>query len=329
MKRILQVIICITLTVVLLQACSTNEKSEPIQWSVLELGSMLPEPQGMNGEVGVDLAHALSVTLHNITKEQYKGYKNNCIEAGYTVESDDTGTSYIAFNSDGYQLRLVYSFEELYIHLDAPEKMDKFEWPVNGLGSMLPATKSTLGDISWNNSETFIVHVGNTTIDEYNDYVKACEEKGFTVDFSKDDKYYSADNAEGYKLTLRYLGFNRIEVSLEAPEDETSSDETETSPSTEESKGNDVTSSTISKEFKEAMDSYEQFMDEYVAFMKKFKANPTDMDLLADYATYMSKYAEFVEDFDKWENEEMNAAETAYYIDVQARVSKKLLEVAQ
>ena len=33
--------------------------------------------------------------------------------------------------------------------------------------------------------------------------------------------------------------------------------------------------------------------------------------------------------FEKWENEEMNAAETAYYIDVQARVSKKLLEAAQ
>ena len=80
-------------------------------------------------------------------------------------------------------------------------------------------------------------------------------------------------------------------------------------------------------EFKAAMDSYEAFMNEYVDFMKKYNSNPSDFDLLTDYADYMSKYSEFVEDFEKWDDEEMNTAETAYYIDVQARVSKKLLEI--
>ena len=84
----------------------------------------------------------------------------------------------------------------------------------------------------------------------------------------------------------------------------------------------------LDPDFKAAMDSYEKFMDEYVAFMKKYKSNPSDLALLADYADYVSKYAGFVENFEKWENKEMNAAETAYYIDVQARISKKLLEVA-
>ena len=84
----------------------------------------------------------------------------------------------------------------------------------------------------------------------------------------------------------------------------------------------------IDPDFKAAMDSYEEFMDEYVAFMKKYMDNPNDVGLLVDYADYVRKYAEFVEDFEKWENEEMNAAETAYYIEVQGRVSKKLLEVA-
>lgn len=83
----------------------------------------------------------------------------------------------------------------------------------------------------------------------------------------------------------------------------------------------------LDPDFKAAMDSYENFMDEYVVFMKKYKANPSDLSLLKDYADYMSKYTDFVEDFENWEDEEMNAAETSYYIDVQARVSKKLLEV--
>lgn len=82
------------------------------------------------------------------------------------------------------------------------------------------------------------------------------------------------------------------------------------------------------KDFKDAMDSYEAFMDKYVAFMKKYSDHPSDVGLLADYTKYMSKYADMVEKFDKWESEDLNDAELAYYIDVQARVSKKLLEVA-
>ena len=42
----------------------------------------------------------------------------------------------------------------------------------------------------------------------------------------------------------------------------------------------------------------------------------------------MSKYNTFVKDFEKWSGEEMNAAEAAYYLDVQTRVTKKLLEIA-
>ena len=76
------------------------------------------------------------------------------------------------------------------------------------------------------------------------------------------------------------------------------------------------------------MDSYEAFIDEYVAFMKKYSDNPNDVGLLADYTKYMSKYADMVEKFDKWESEDLNDAELAYYIDVQTRVNKKLLEVA-
>ena len=78
------------------------------------------------------------------------------------------------------------------------------------------------------------------------------------------------------------------------------------------------------------MDSYESFIDEYVEFMNKYAASDgTDMELLTDYAGFMKRYAEFSEDFAKWENEDMNAKEIAYYLDVQTRVSKKLLEAAQ
>ncbi len=86
----------------------------------------------------------------------------------------------------------------------------------------------------------------------------------------------------------------------------------------------------ISAEFKAAMDSYEAFFDEYVTFMKKYaKSNGTDMNLLNDYTTYMSKYADTMTKFEALKEADMSTAEAAYYIEVQSRITKKLLEVAQ
>lgn len=84
----------------------------------------------------------------------------------------------------------------------------------------------------------------------------------------------------------------------------------------------------IRDDFKAAMDSYEKFFDEYVAIMKKYASNPNDMSILGDYTKYIGKYAQMMEDFEKWESEDMNAAETAYYVEVQGRITKKLLEVS-
>ena len=104
-----------------------------------------------------------------------------------------------------------------------------------------------------------------------------------------------------------------------------------TEPSTEvtaptSSEGTDTAE--INPDFKAAMESYEKFFDEYVAIMKKYKEDPTDLSILSDYATYMGQYADMMQKFEKWENEDLNTTEAAYYIDVQARITKKLLEVA-
>ena len=75
------------------------------------------------------------------------------------------------------------------------------------------------------------------------------------------------------------------------------------------------------------MDSYEKVMDEYVKFMKKYKANPTDMSLIKDYANYMKKYQQALQDFEKWNSKGLNNAELKYYLEVQKRVNEKLSSV--
>lgn len=84
----------------------------------------------------------------------------------------------------------------------------------------------------------------------------------------------------------------------------------------------------LRSDFKEAMDSYEAFIDEYCEFMQAYSENSSDLKLLAQYASYMSKYADFCDKFEKWESEDLNDAELSYYIEVQARSTEKLLTVA-
>lgn len=101
-----------------------------------------------------------------------------------------------------------------------------------------------------------------------------------------------------------------------------------TTSATNENKEDDTANNSIDPDFKAVMDSYEEFFDEYVAIMKKYQENPTDLSILADYVKYMGQYTDMMQKFEKWESEDLNAAELAYYIDVQARITKKLLEVA-
>ena len=158
------------------------------------------------------------------------------------------------------------------------------------------------------------------------------------------DVFYEGECvSEDKKIVIYYAktDYKTEETAAETESEKTSSNEvsskpiasTETSSKTEEkpssSSKSDKSDADISADFKKAMDSYENFMNEYVAFMKKYKANPTDMSLLSDYADYMSDYSDFIADFQKWENEDLNSAELSYYLDVQTRVNKKLLEVTK
>lgn len=320
-----------------------GKDSKKIVWSEMILGEMVPEPPSTRGNVIVNTDESLSVLLDDVSDSQYNDYKNACIDIGYNVDADKTGGTYKAYNSDGYHLYIYNVGDALDINIDAPMKLGTIAWPNSAAGSQLPAPKSTIGKFSYEYDDNFFVYVGNTPKADYDEYVALCSEKGFVVDYNKGDTYYRADNEDGWHISIDYEGFNIMSINIDAPDDSDTSSSSvanESEADTTEDKSDDVTDDArddaisddagLRADFKAAMDSYEKFMDEYCEFMKKYsESDGTDVSLLIDYADYMSKYAKFVEDFEKWESEDMNAAETAYYIDIQARVSKKLLEVAQ
>lgn len=162
----------------------------------------------------------------------------------------------------------------------------------------------------------------NKNYDVFYDEGLISDDKNLVIYYAKDDYVLVKNNSETIPSTEP-----STETSTEPSTEPATEPATEatTTPPTEESKD----STAIDPEFKAAMDSYEEFMDGYVKFMKKYMSNPNDLSLLADYATYMGNYSDFVEDFEKWEDEDLNEAEAAYYLEVVTRVNKKMLEIAQ
>lgn len=300
-----------------------------IDWDSLALGEHLPEPT-KSGDIGSNLDDYLSVTIDDSKGKYFEEYVKACIDKGYTIDSEKTVSSFEAFNKDGYELKIYKTSDDFSIHLTAPEKMSEIEWPTKGIGAMLPTPKSNLGKVTSDTSKTFRVVIGNTTIDEYNNYIKECENKGFDIDYYKNEKSYEAKNSDGYRLNVSYQGANTIDIMIQTPKEENNANEDkETNVDKEENKEQSSNSSGISADFKKAMDEYEKFMDEYIAFMKKYaNSNGTDTELLKDYSNYMTRYLEMVESFEKWEDKELNTEETKYYIQVQSRVNQKLIDAS-
>ena len=336
-------VLVVIAVVVVAGVLSTRPKTEKIKWSEMVLGDLLPEPPANRGNIHTNTADTLWVDIDKVSEKQHTDYIDACKEKGFTVDPEVNSVYYDAFNSDGYKLSLSYydSSKQMGIKLDKPMEMSNIEWPSSKAGAQLPAPKSLFGKFSYEHEDNFFVYIGNTTKDDFNDYVKACSDKGFTVDYDKSDDYYRAGNGNGWKISLEYEGFNIMSVEIETDGETTSSSTAESEVSqtstenseTDSSEPEESTSSETSQEvgadglrvdFKEAMDSYEEFMNEYVEFMKKYSADPTNPELTVDYADYMAKYADFAEKMEKWDDEEMNAKEIAYYTEVVARVNQKL-----
>ena len=114
--------------------------------------------------------------------------------------------------------------------------------------------------------------------------------------------------------------------------EETSSAETEdaddASDVEEPEESSDSDSGLLSPEFKQTMDDYEAWFDHYCEVMQKYKENPSDLELLTEMTDLLSEETVMLDEMEKMDQSEMNAAELAYYLEVTARIEKKLLEVA-
>lgn len=336
-------VIVVIAAIAVISSISGN-KSEKIKWDDIILSEQLPEPPKKNGKINDNTAEALSVEIYKISDKQFNNYVEACKAKGFTVDSEsDYSSSYDAYNAAGYKLSLGYygSRDQMEIELEKPIEMSAITWPASKAGKQLPAPKSTTGKFSYENDDGFSVYIGNTSKDDYNSYVKACSDKGFTVNYNKDDNFYDADNNAGWHVSIKYEGNNIMSIDIDAPsesstapsasEDTTKPAESkpaQSKPAKTANNDSDMVDG-MHRDFKEAMDSYEEFFDEYVAFMKKYENSDNPMSMFSDYTKFMSQYSETMQKLDEWKSKDLNTKEAAYLLDVTNRINKKLLEVAE
>ena len=106
-------------------------------------------------------------------------------------------------------------------------------------------------------------------------------------------------------------------------------EEPEPEPESElEQEEESVSENTIRPEVKEAIDAYETFVDEYCEFMKKYsESDGTDLSILTDYFTFVSKLENYSDKMDAMEDD-LTDAEYWYYIEVLNRCNEKMLKAA-
>lgn len=121
-----------------------------------------------------------------------------------------------------------------------PKPLMEIHFPTQGVGSLLPMPSSNMGEIKWDNANSFSTYVGNMTENDFDSYVQICAENGFDVDYQKGEDYYYADDVNGNNLNIWYKGNNIIEIQIVAPYE----NETDTTSGSGKEKD-----STVDKEF--------------------------------------------------------------------------------
>lgn len=243
------------------------------------------------------------------------------------MEPAEIRIAYIAPDDKMYMM--TYDFEtQEYSYSSRGE--DIHEWSDSDISSLLPEAEFKVVKVKYDEEDYFSFSAYGVLDDEFEAYVDACKEIGFTnVEFESDSSY-RALNADNYEVSIDYTFVEesmtgRIEKDDTADEEKPTPEETD---SIEEAIQQDSTSG-IRPEFKDMMDSYEAFFDEYCEFMKKYNESDDVTSMLADYTDYMTKYVEFMGKLDEVDEDELSTEEALYYAEVSARISKKILEVAQ
>ena len=239
MKKALALFLTLTM---LLSLCACGILSSPMEydsWPSDDLAAKLPAPDTEKIKIS-EYSSFVSIDIYEATAETFTDYISKCETAGFIIEAERGSDKYEAYNAEGCKLEIDFlkNSEKVSIDLNESKVNGTINWPSIGLASLIPVPNSNVGTIASNSSTCFTAYVGETSEEDYRNYVNSCIERGFTVDFSDTGEDFYGNNVEGIELHLAYHGFKTLYIYMEAPEDYGISDEENVSP-TEENVGNE------------------------------------------------------------------------------------------
>ena len=323
-------------------SCSAHVGSTQEDWPTGPLAQMIPS-MDRKCESVMESKESLYIRVSDkIEKKDFDSYVGKCKERGFTVDADEDGDEYVAYDSEGYELSVRYSSssKEITIDLDVPKVNGQLAWPTMGLATKLPDPHKAKGSIAVDSATQLTAYVGEMDKASYDAYVNQCIEKGFSVDHSRGDTSFNAKNAEGDSLHLEYRGFSTMYISLYAAKESSSSSASSSSASLEAAADSAPAPepaptasqadapATTDASFRQVMDDYEKFMDGYIAFMEKYNSSSNPASMAADYAKLLADYAAMTAKVEAIDEDSLTAEDYQYYTEVMTRVSEKLAGVS-
>ncbi len=271
------------------------EKFGKIDWPVSGPASLLPMPKSNIGKIYEDTAHSFKASVAAISRDEFQKYIEECSSKGFNVDYQKNADSFTAENQDGCNLSVNYKgFNTISVSLEEPDQ---------------EATATAEAESV------------QATAEEASRSVKATTEAAATVNAaaSTSEAKVNAAASTSAAAVQAAASTSAAAVGAALPADAP----TATAQSAVSAAAG------IRPEFKAAMDSYEAFFDKYCEFMKNYDTSNTSLSMLTDYANFMAQYSDAMAKLDAMGKEEMSDAESAYYLQVMARINQKLIEVAQ
>lgn len=335
-KHLVVATVIIALIVSMIVTGCASSSSEKLEWPTSGLAAVLPEPPTDKGKISTNSDDSFYASLDQCSSGDFNNYVEACKEKGFSVEASNSTNGFEAYTEDGHHLNLSYSesSEKITISLDAPLEMKTISWPTSGPASLLPAPPSLKASVGNDSTNMFSAYIGDVSPEAFDEYITACSNAGFNIDYNKTDTTYDADNAAGASVRLEYRGNNTMFVRADAPKEEATNStapatgEESATPAATESPEPTTTTNGVTPEFKATMDEYEAFFDEYIAFMKTYQESDNALAMAADYASMMSRYADMMKKLEEVDESSLSTADAAYYAEVSARITQKLAEAA-
>lgn len=98
---------------------------ETITWPIVGVGTLAPVPKSLSGKVGNDYGWVYSVYIENMTREDFKEYTQQCIEAGFNKDVSNYDDSMWGDYSDDISINVSYEgYNIMYIRVSGSLNKD-------------------------------------------------------------------------------------------------------------------------------------------------------------------------------------------------------------